>query len=81
MNDVSRIHCAIRATKQMVFHLMDENIWEVPEIAAPPSAARVLPPTKGQRIRSGFVHTIQAGFATAVLGLLAAIFALTTKLI
>ncbi|PWV73176.1 hypothetical protein SAMN05421630_111147 [Prauserella marina] len=65
----------------MLFHLMDSNIWEVPEIPKPPNGARVPPPTKIQRIRNGLRQTIYAGFATALFGLVAAVFAFATRLI
>ncbi|WP_143021443.1 hypothetical protein [Prauserella marina] len=81
VDDVSRIHCAIRVAKRMLFHLMDSNIWEVPEIPKPPNGARVPPPTKIQRIRNGLRQTIYAGFATALFGLVAAVFAFATRLI
>lgn len=71
IDDITRIHRAIRGVRRMAIHLMNSNLWEIPDIPKPPTDARMPPPSKWQRMFNGIRWAFRAGSLTALLGVVA----------
>ncbi|WP_275295112.1 hypothetical protein [Amycolatopsis sp. La24] len=81
LDDETRVHRAIRACGQTLAHFTGPRPWSIPDIARPPAAATVVPPTRSQRLRAAVARIIQASSIAAALGVTGAIIQLLAKML
>lgn len=81
LDDETRVHRAIRACGQMLAHFTGPRPWPIPDIARPPAAASVVPPTRLQRLRATVTRIVGAASVAAALGVTGAIIQLLAKVL
>ncbi|WP_275293576.1 hypothetical protein [Amycolatopsis sp. La24] len=81
LDDETRVHRAIRACGQMLVHFDGPRPWSIPDIARPPAAASVVPPTRSQRLSAAVTRVVQASSIAAALGVTGAIVQLLAKVL